>query len=206
MQQLNPSAVVTGSGFTTRYENKYTIHEFTQSGSFTLLSPTIASLWLVGGGAGGTSDGKPGGGGTVTYLDNQSLSGGTYTVTVGSGGGPDRAGGNTSLTGPGTNFTANGGTVLTSLTSALAFRFINLGASTILYCECSDSMCTPPPAPPVPLCTGNQNIINGVCGTCPTGTIYNELSKKCINMPLDSTLDTAVFYGPITSYVQTNFI
>ena len=150
MQQLNPSAVVTGSGFTTRYENKYTIHEFTQSGSFTLLSPTIAKLLLVGGGAGGSSDGKPGGGGIVRFEDNQSLSGGTYNVTVGAGGGPDSAGGNTSLMGPNTNYTANGGSVLTSLTSSLAFRFINLGASTILYCQCADSTCTPPPPPPPP--------------------------------------------------------
>ena len=178
MQQLNPSAVVTGSGFTTRYENKYTIHEFTQSGSFTLLSPTIASLWLVGGGAGGTSDGKPGGGGTVTNVNNQSLSEGTYTVTVGSGGGPDRAGGNTSLTGPGTNFTANGGSVLTSLTSALAFRFINLGASTILYCQCADSMCTPPPPTPAPLCIGGT-YIGGVC-VCPLDMIYDQSTKTCI--------------------------
>jgi hypothetical protein len=92
MQQLNPSAVVTGSGFTTIYDNQYTIHEFTQSGSFTLLSPVIAKLLLVGGGAGGSTDGKPGYGGEVTYINNSALSSGTYNVTIGAGGGPDSYG------------------------------------------------------------------------------------------------------------------
>ena len=191
MQQLNPSAVVTGSGFTTRYENKYTIHEFTQSGSFTLLSPTIAKLWLVGGGAGGSSDGKPGGGGTVTYVNDQSLSGGTYTVTVGSGGGPNSSGGNTSLTGPGTNFTANGGTVLTSLTSSLAFRFINLGASTILYCQCENPGCTPPP--PVTdsfYVTNNSKVVNPNNGVIKTMNEVNTSPEPTTESCAQACLDT----------------
>jgi sugar lactone lactonase YvrE len=92
MQELNPSAVLSGSGFTTRYENSYTIHEFMQSGSFVISSPIIANLLLVGGGAGGSNDGKPGLGGEVTYIPNSSLSSGTYNVTVGAGGGPNSYG------------------------------------------------------------------------------------------------------------------
>jgi hypothetical protein len=97
MQELNPSAVVTGSGFTTRYDGKYTIHEFTQSGSFKVLSQIITNLLLVGGGAGGSFDGKPGKGGDVNYQTNQLLSIGTYNITVGSGGGPNTSGGCTYL-------------------------------------------------------------------------------------------------------------
>jgi hypothetical protein len=201
MQQLNPSAVVTGSGFTTRYENKYTIHEFTQSGSFTLLSPTIAKLLLVGGGAGGSSDGYPGGGGTVTNVNNQSLSGGTYNVVVGASGGPNSSGGNTSLTGPGTNFTANGGTVLTSLTSLTSFRFINLGESTILYCACADSACTPPPPSTSTSTTAASGSVTADIAAAPISAADAALFAAA---PGDSPPSSGTI--AYTTYVQTNFI
>ena len=95
MQQLNPTAAVTvsGSGITTRYVNKYVIHEFTQAASFVVQNPIIANILLVGGGAGGANDGKSGNGGGVTTLSNQSLNTGTYNITIGAGGGPNTIGG-----------------------------------------------------------------------------------------------------------------
>jgi hypothetical protein len=95
MQQLNPTATVTvsGSGITTRYVNQYVIHEFTQAASFVVQSSIIANILLVGGGAGGTYDGKPGNGGAVTTLSNQTLTNGTYNITIGAGGGPNTTGG-----------------------------------------------------------------------------------------------------------------
>ena len=193
MQELNASAVVTGSGFTTRYENKYTIHEFTQSGSFTLLSPTFAKLLLVGGGAGGSSDGYPGGGGTVTNVNDHSLSGGTYNVTVGAEGGPNSAGGNTSLTGPGTNFTANGGSVLTSLTSLTSFRFINLGASTILYCACANPGCTPPLDSFY--VTNNSKVVNRTDGVIKTMNEVNTSPAPTEESCAQACLDTPECIG-----------
>ena len=138
MQQLNPTAAVTvsGSGITTRYVNKYVIHEFTQAASFVVQSPIIANILLVGGGAGGTDDGKPGNGGAVTTLSNQSLNTGSYNVLVGTGGGPNTVGFSSGLySGSWTNVigSALGGTVNTSLTSSTTFRFTNLTAA-ILYC------------------------------------------------------------------------
>jgi hypothetical protein len=95
MQQLNPTTAVTvsGSGITTRYVNKYVVHEFTQAASFVVHNPIIANILLVGGGAGGTSDGKPGNGGDVITLSNQTLTNGTYNMTIGAGGGPNTTGG-----------------------------------------------------------------------------------------------------------------
>ena len=100
MQQLNPTAAVTvsGSGITTRYVNKYVVHEFTQAATFVVNSPIIANILLVGGGAGGTDDGKPGNGGAVTTSSNYSLNTGTYNITVGTGGAPNTLGGCTTLT------------------------------------------------------------------------------------------------------------
>jgi sugar lactone lactonase YvrE len=144
MQELNPTATVTvnGSGITTRYMNKYVIHEFTQTANFVVNSPIVASLLVVGGGAGGSSDGKPGNGGSKVTITRYSMNTGTYNVTVGAGGGPNSSGGNTSLTGPSTDININGGTVATSLTSSLQFRFVNLTAA-ILYCKycTSDTEC-----------------------------------------------------------------
>jgi hypothetical protein len=136
MQELNPTAAVTlsGSGFTTRYVDKYVIHEFTQAASFVVQSPIIANILLVGGGAGGTDDGKPGNGGAVNNLTNQSLATGTYNIIVGSGGSANTSGTKSNVYSGSTVYgTANGGTVNTAMTSAMTFRFVNLTAA-ILYC------------------------------------------------------------------------
>lgn len=99
MQQLNPTAAVTvsGSGITTRYVNKYVVHEFTQAASFVVNSPIIANILLVGGGAGGSDDGKPGNGGAVTTSSNYSFNTGTYNIAIGTGGAPNTVGGCTTL-------------------------------------------------------------------------------------------------------------
>jgi hypothetical protein len=142
MQQLNPTAAVTivsGSGITTRYVNKYVIHEFTRLASFTVSSPIIANILLVGGGAGGTDDGKPGNGGNVTTLSNQTLIPNAYNVVIGPGGDANAAGNYTMIrysvdgtTNISLGFTP-GGTVNTSMTSPTTLRFVNLTAA-ILYC------------------------------------------------------------------------
>jgi len=192
MQQLNPSAIVTGSGFTTRYEDKYTFHEFTESGSFTLLSPIIAKLWLVGGGAGGSSDGYPGGGGDTRYLDNMSMTGGTYDVTVGSSGRPGISGGTTSLRLRGASYFdlsvpdtstfisayVSGGLVLTDLISSLAFRFINLGESTILYCQI------------VPPAIDSFNVTNNAKKASDPEVIYPIKSMNDVNTSPAPTLES----------------
>jgi hypothetical protein len=135
MQQLNPTTAVTvsGSGITTRYVNKYVVHEFTQAASFVVSKIITASLIIVGGGGGGSSSGRPGNGGDVRNFKGQTLNTGTYNVTIGAGGGPNSSGGNTSLSGPGTSLTSNGGQVNTTMTSLFTFRFVNLRAA-ILYC------------------------------------------------------------------------
>jgi hypothetical protein len=138
MQQLNPTAAVTvsGSGIATRYVNKYVIHEFTQAASFVVQSPIIANILLVGGGAGGTDDGKPGNGGAVTTLSNQSLNTGSYNVLVGTGGGPNTVGFSSGLySGSWTNVigSALGGTVNTGMTSSTTLRYVNLTGA-FLYC------------------------------------------------------------------------
>jgi len=136
MQQLNPTAAVTvsGSGITTRYVNKYVIHEFTQAASFVVNSPIIANILLVGGGAGGTDDGKPGNGADVITLSNNSLNPDTYRVTIGPGGTPNTGGGSSFLRwGPNYGYEADGGTVNTSLTSSTTLRYVNLTGA-FLYC------------------------------------------------------------------------
>jgi hypothetical protein len=97
MQQLNPTAVVSGSGFTTTYVDQYVIHEFKQSTSFVVESPIIANIHLVGGGGGGREDGMPGAGGKYRSSLNQTLTTGTYDVFVGDGGYINTLGGSTSL-------------------------------------------------------------------------------------------------------------
>ena len=135
MQQLNPTAAVTvsGSGIKTSYVDKYVIHEFTQTASFIVNSPIIANILLVGGGAGGTTDGKPGLGGYPVYMNNSSLVTGSYDITVGLGGAPNTDGQGSSISGPGLYTYAWEGSPYTDLTSSTKFTFTNLQAA-IMYC------------------------------------------------------------------------
>jgi sugar lactone lactonase YvrE len=160
MQQLNPTAAITvsGSGVTTRYVDKYVIHEFTQSATFFLESPIIANLLLVGGGAGGSSDGKPGLGGNVVTNTLSFNSGDNFYVTVGAGGAADSSGNNTSLWGGG-NFLniATGGSVATGVTSSFNLKYINLTAA-FLYCK---------------YCTSDTDCVSGKKCDLTTGTCKN---------------------------------
>ena len=63
-----------------------TVHAFTSSGTLTLNSTVTARILVVAGGGGGNSDSGGGGGGGVLYYTDVSMTAGTYTVTVGTGG------------------------------------------------------------------------------------------------------------------------
>ena len=137
MQELNPTEIVTGSGFVTRYDNGLVVHEFTTSTNFTILRSVLTSFFLVGGGAGSQNpDGQGAPGGRVAKYYNY-LPVGQYTVSIGAGGqariwsGGD--GQSTTLTGPGVNFTASGGISAYGPVSALQF-IIMLWRDRYYYC------------------------------------------------------------------------
>jgi len=87
MQQFNPSSVATGGTIT--YNNRYTIHTFTDSGTFNSLKTLSANVLAVGGGSSGTNTAYPGNGADVV-IKNISFAPGSHTVTVGEGGSPTR--------------------------------------------------------------------------------------------------------------------
>ena len=65
----------------------YKVHSFLSSGSFFVQAAITCDILIVGGGGGGGAySGGGGGAGGVRQLTGQSLSYGTYTVTVGDGG------------------------------------------------------------------------------------------------------------------------
>jgi len=69
--------------------SNYTIYTFSTVGSssLTIASTISADIVVIAGGGGGGSDrGGGGGAGGYQYLSNQSLTAGTYTITVGAGG------------------------------------------------------------------------------------------------------------------------
>lgn len=69
-----------------------TVHAFTSSGTLTLNSTVTARILVVAGGGGGSYNSEPysygggGGGGGYLYYTNISMTAGTYTITVGTGG------------------------------------------------------------------------------------------------------------------------
>jgi hypothetical protein len=70
----------------------YTIHEFTSSGSFIVSGDVSVDILIVAGGAGGgTQVGGGGGAGGLIYKVNQSVSSGSYNITIGGGGSPGTA-------------------------------------------------------------------------------------------------------------------
>ena len=151
MQQINPSSPITiydrnddyftTSGLKTTYIDKYVIHEFTTAGKmmgFYAQRSIVANILIVGGGAGGTDTGKPGGGGEVVSLSNQNLnaSEGLYLAYSGLGGSANQNGSDSILyKGGGASIVrrATGGVSMTTITSPSQFKFINLTAA-ILYC------------------------------------------------------------------------
>lgn len=77
------------SGGTVTTAGSYRIHTFTTSGTFTVYGATTVDYLIVGGGGAGAWNGSGAGGGGaggLIYKSSQSLSAGTYTVTIGAGG------------------------------------------------------------------------------------------------------------------------
>ena len=101
---------VSGTGGTITNVNGYTIHTFTSSGTFTVISGGEVEYLIVAGGGGGSNTLYCGGGGAGGMLTGtlSSLSSGSYTITRGGGG----ATGTNGTVGSGSQFNtiiANGG-------------------------------------------------------------------------------------------------
>ena len=77
----------TTGGAITSYSG-YRVHSFINTGdtTFTVLEAITCDILVVGGGGGGGQRGGGGGAGGFRQISSQSLSAGTYTVTVGDGG------------------------------------------------------------------------------------------------------------------------
>jgi hypothetical protein len=77
---------ITATGGTITYSGGMTIHTFTTSGTFTVLtappSPTVEALLVAGGGAGGNFAGGGGGAGGLIYNATKSISVTAYTITI----------------------------------------------------------------------------------------------------------------------------
>ncbi len=75
-------------GGTRTVSGGYTFHEFTGSGTFTVVSSTLSCDIIVvgGGGAGSIDHGGGGGAGALSYVTGYSLSQGSYAVVIGAGG------------------------------------------------------------------------------------------------------------------------
>jgi len=100
------------SGGTSCTCGDYTFHIFNSSDTLSLTGRGDIELLIIGGGGGGGtwSKGAGGGGaGGVLYTKSQFVSGGNYTITVGSGGSLNSSGGSSSIIGPGLILTAYGG-------------------------------------------------------------------------------------------------
>ena len=89
------------SGGTVTTSGSYQIHTFTASGTFNVSgSPkTIQYLVVAGGGGGGSGDWSGGGGAGGLRTGSQSISSGTYSIVVGSGGAVNTNGQNSSFNG-----------------------------------------------------------------------------------------------------------
>lgn len=85
---LTPPGLPTATGGTITYSGGHTIHTFTSSGTFRIISPSkvLVDILCVGGGGGaGGYIGGGGGGGVVATLST-SLDTGSYAISVGAGG------------------------------------------------------------------------------------------------------------------------
>ena len=92
---------ITATGGTITYSGGRTIHTFTRSGTFTVLTApsgaTVEALVVAGGGGGGNYAGGGGGAGGLLYTAAKSIDVTAYAITVGSGGAKptSNTGGNT---------------------------------------------------------------------------------------------------------------
>ena len=93
-QQLSVSVVATGGTITT--SGGYKIHTFTTSGTFTLTSPSGATIYylVVGGGGGGGNFIAGGGGAGGLITGSTSFTATSYTITIGDGGAGNSTGAN----------------------------------------------------------------------------------------------------------------
>ena len=121
MQQFNPSSVASGGTIT--YNNRYTIHTFTDSGTFNALKTLSANVLAVGGGSGGTDTAYPGNGADIV-IKNISFVPGSHTIKVGQGGSPTRPfmGGNTTVETPGIGLRLNAGAAADASATAFGER------------------------------------------------------------------------------------
>ena len=75
------------SGGTVYSDSTYAYRTFTGSGTFTCNQTVTADILMVGGGGGGgRHSGAGGGAGGLVYKTNQSISAGSYSISIGSGG------------------------------------------------------------------------------------------------------------------------
>jgi len=77
---------LTASGGTVTTSGGYTYHKFTTNGTFTVLGSGTVEYLLVGGGGAGAPDRAGGGAGGYVYLNSATISTGSYSITVGTGG------------------------------------------------------------------------------------------------------------------------
>ena len=97
---INKTVQPLPTGGTVYTYSDYRVHAFTSSSSFSVpsgFSGTVDYLLVAGGGGCGDASGWGGGGGAggVIYQSAQSVSAGSYSITIGSGGAPSNQGGNT---------------------------------------------------------------------------------------------------------------
>ena len=90
---VNRSQPIVATGGTITYSGNFKIHTFTTVGNtnFQITQPSITQIQVLvvgGGGSGGACTGGGGGGGGAAFVGSQTISQGTYTVTVGAGGVP----------------------------------------------------------------------------------------------------------------------
>jgi hypothetical protein len=105
-QTAYPLSIATGGTVTT--SGNYRIHTFTSTGTLTVPATGIPNceILVVGGGGGGGSDcGGGGGAGGVVYNSSFAVTSGSYTATVGNGGGSNTNGSNSTFS----SLTAYGG-------------------------------------------------------------------------------------------------
>jgi hypothetical protein len=93
-QQLSLSVVATGGTITT--SGGYKIHTFTTSGTFTLTSPSGATIYylVIGGGGGGGNFIAGGGGAGGLITGSTSFTATSYTISIGDGGAGNSTGAN----------------------------------------------------------------------------------------------------------------
>lgn len=114
------SNTISASGGTfgtfTSGSDTYAYHTFTGNGTFSVTqgSTNNARILVVGGGAGspyGTFYNNGGGGGGVNYQENITITSGSYTVTVGTGGAANTNGNNSEFSASGLSIVGGGGGV-----------------------------------------------------------------------------------------------